>query len=68
MKAVIVDEGNPGRPYGEPRAQLEDGRVMPMGWNAGTTIPVGTTGEAQYVMRSSAGLWLFTPNNRKGEA
>lgn len=61
-RAVITDPGTPGRNYGEPRARLEDGREMPMGWNAGTTVPAGTTGTAVYVVAYGGGLWQFTPD------
>jgi hypothetical protein len=35
-------------------------RKMPMGWNIGQVIPVGTTGIAEYIKQGTASLWLFT--------
>lgn len=61
MRATIVAPvGRPGR--NEPYAKLEDGRVMPMGWSHGQSWPIGTTGEAEYVVTSAASLWRFTPD------
>lgn len=49
--------------YTEPYAKLDDGRVMPMGWNAsGPIFEVGTKGTAEYVSAPNAGLWQFTPD------
>ena len=45
-RATIIEAGSPGVRYGEPRARLEDGRLMPMGWNSGQSFPIGTTGTA----------------------
>jgi hypothetical protein len=56
-KAVITVEGTPGQ--NEPCARLEDGRVMPMGWNMNQTIPNSTKGTAKYVSTPNRGLWLF---------
>jgi hypothetical protein len=53
-----ITEGGTGRT--EPYARLNDGRVMPMGWNMGQRIEVGTKGVAEYIATSSAGLWRFT--------
>jgi hypothetical protein len=55
--AVIVRESENGR---EPYAELEDGRVMPMGWNMGDRVAVGTKGTAEYIKSSYASLWKFT--------
>jgi len=55
--AVIVRKAVNGH---EPYAQLEDGRVMPMGWNMGDRVAIGTKGTAEYIMTSNAGLWKFT--------
>lgn len=60
QRATIMCPGTPGR--SEPTAQLADGRTMPMGWNMGQSIAVGTTGTAEYVSTSNAGLWRFTPD------
>lgn len=62
QRATIVNPGTPGMNYGEPRAELEDGRTMPMGRNAGSTYPIGTTGTAEYVRTPNSGLWQFTPD------
>jgi hypothetical protein len=58
QSAVIVREATT---TSEPYAQLEDGRVMPMGWN-GRNAPFakGTVGIAEYVMTPSMSLWQFT--------
>jgi hypothetical protein len=66
QRAVITEAGVPGMRGGEPRARLVDGREMPMGWNIGQAIPVGTTGMAEYIRASYASLWKFTPDD--GEA
>jgi len=60
-KAVITFQGTLDQ---EPSARLEDGRIMPMGWNRGNMFPIGTKGIAQYISTPSMGLWLFTPNNK----
>lgn len=64
LRATIVRKGRCADDgYTEPYARLEDGRVMPMGWNrSGPIFDVGTEGTAQYVMTSAAGLWQFTPD------
>lgn len=60
LRAVIV---RPGSGREEPYAEVDGQRwPVPMGWNMGQTIPVGTTGTAQYVTTPSAGLWRFTPD------
>ena len=59
IRATIL---TPGEPRREPTAELADGRVMPMGWNMGQTIPAGTTGTAIYIRRGNWGLWQFTPD------
>ena len=61
-RATIIDAGTPGTNYGEPRARLEDGRTMPMGWNSGQSFPLGTTGRAEYISMGYASLWKFTPD------
>jgi hypothetical protein len=58
--AIITNPGQPGQRYGEPRAELEDGREMPMGWNAGQRIDVGTRGVATYIKTAHASLWKFS--------
>jgi len=58
--AIITCSGTPGLNYGEPRAELEDGREMPMGWNSGQSIPVGTRGVATYIATGHASLWQFS--------
>ena len=62
VRATITRPGIPGR--SEPYARLEDGRIMPMGWNMGDTLAEGMTGTAQYVSASSASLWRFTPDTK----
>lgn len=57
-KAVIERPGFPGRR--EPYARLEDGRLMPMGWNMGDRFCTNDTGTAEYVMVGGRGLWRFT--------
>jgi hypothetical protein len=58
QSAVIVRESENGH---EPYAQFEDGRIMPMGWNCGDKVAVGTRGTAEYVSDRRAGLWQFRP-------
>ncbi len=64
VRAVIERQGRCREErYSEPYARLDDGRLMPMGWNlSGPIYPVGTTGTAQYVATPNAGLWRFTPD------
>jgi hypothetical protein len=70
IRATIIRKGRCREDgYTEPYARFEDGREMPMGWNAmGPIFEVGTEGTAQYVRTSSAGLWKFTPYRTDGSA
>lgn len=63
VKATIIRKGRCREDgYTEPYAELEDGRVMPMGLNlSGPIFEVGTKGTAEYVTTPGAGLWQFTP-------
>lgn len=67
-QATIIDTGDPSKRYGEPRARLEDGRTMPMGWNSGQVIPLGTKGRAEYISMGFASLWKFTPDAEVDDA
>lgn len=60
LRAVIV---KPGTHNTEPYAEVEGQRwPVPMGWNMGQRLEVGTKGTAQYVATHSAGLWRFVPD------
>jgi hypothetical protein len=66
-RATIVKKGRCAEDgYTEPYALLDNGRTMPMGWNAsGPVYEVGTTGTAAYIQTPTAGLYRFTPDTEK---